>query len=117
MLTSGVVLLHDNGRPHTPVRTRTLQKHFSWELFDHAPYIPDLAPRDYQLFTYLNNWLRSQCFNNEEFIEGVKKWLSSQAGDIFDTGVQKRALPYDKSLNSGSDCVKKLLKYVRIFYT
>jgi hypothetical protein len=53
---------------------------FNWELFDHPPYSPDLAPSDYHLFirTYLKNWLGSQRFNNnQELMEGVKTWLSS----------------------------------------
>jgi hypothetical protein len=42
-------------------------------LFDHPPYSPDLAPSDYDLFTYLKKWLLSQRFNsNEEVMEGVK---------------------------------------------
>jgi transposase len=58
MLTPGVLLLHDNACPHTVARTRSLLKHFNWELFDYPPYNPDLAPSDYHLFTYLKNWLR-----------------------------------------------------------
>jgi peptidoglycan/xylan/chitin deacetylase (PgdA/CDA1 family) len=61
MLISGVVLLHDNARQHTAARTRALLEHFNWELFDHPPYNPDLAPRDCHLFTYPTKWLRSQC--------------------------------------------------------
>jgi histone-lysine N-methyltransferase SETMAR len=73
MLTSGVVLLRDNACPHTTARTRALQGHFNWELFDLPPYSHDLAPSDYHLFTYQKNWLKSQRFNNnEEMIEGVK---------------------------------------------
>jgi transposase len=53
MLTSGVVLLHDNARQHTTTCTWALLQHFNWELFDHAPYSPDLAPSDYHQFTYL----------------------------------------------------------------
>ena len=50
MLTKGVVLLlHDNARPHTAARTNALIKLFDWEIFDHPPYSPDLAPRDYHL--------------------------------------------------------------------
>jgi hypothetical protein len=56
MLTAGEVLLHDNARPHTAVRTPALIDHFNWELFDHPPYSPDPAQRDYNLFTYLKNW-------------------------------------------------------------
>jgi hypothetical protein len=49
-------------------------------LFDHFPYSPDIAASDYHHFTYMKNWLGSQRFNNnEELMEGVKTWLSSQA--------------------------------------
>jgi histone-lysine N-methyltransferase SETMAR len=66
MLTSSVVLLLENACPHTAVHTRALLKHLKWELFDHPPYSPDLTPIDYHMFTYLKNWLGSQCFNNNE---------------------------------------------------
>jgi histone-lysine N-methyltransferase SETMAR len=55
MLTSGVVLLHDSARPHAAARTRALLSYFNWELFDHLPYSPDLAPSDKRLFTRLKN--------------------------------------------------------------
>jgi hypothetical protein len=90
MLTSGIVLLHKNARPQATVRTRALLEHFNWELFDHSPYNPDLAPISSQLFTYLKNWRAPQRFsNNDDLMEGVKTWTSSQAADIFDTGLQK----------------------------
>jgi histone-lysine N-methyltransferase SETMAR len=73
MLTSGVVLLDDNERPHTAARTRALLEHVNWELFDHPPYSPDLAPSEYHLLSYLKTWLGSQQFNNnEESLKGVK---------------------------------------------
>jgi histone-lysine N-methyltransferase SETMAR len=92
MLTSGVVLLHDNVYPHTTSCTQALLDHFNWVLFGHPLYSPDLAPSDHHLFThtYLKNWLRSQDFNNnEELMEGVKTWQSLQAANFFDTGIQK----------------------------
>jgi hypothetical protein len=66
MLTYGVILLHDDVHLHTAVCTRAVLEHFNWELFDHPPYGPDLDPSDYHLFTYLKNWLGSQCFNSNE---------------------------------------------------
>jgi hypothetical protein len=45
-------------------------------------------------------------------MEGVKTWLSSQAADFLDTGIQKLIPWIDKYLNSGGDYVEK---YVRIF--
>jgi transposase len=55
ILTSGVVLLHDNALTHTAARTRALLEQCNWELFDHPPYSPDRALSDYHLFTYLKN--------------------------------------------------------------
>jgi hypothetical protein len=73
MLISGVMIIHDIGRPHTAARTPELLEHFKWELFDFPPYSPDLAPSNCHLFTSLKNWLGLQRFNcNEELMEGVK---------------------------------------------
>jgi hypothetical protein len=80
MLISGVALRHANACLHmsTAAHTQALL-----ELFDEPPYSPDLAQSNYHLFTYLKNWLQSQCFNNNEILmEGVKIWLSSQAADV-----------------------------------
>jgi hypothetical protein len=105
MLSSGVVLLSDVARRYTAVRIRALLRYFNWELFDHPPHSPDLTPRDYHLLTYLKNWVAPQCFNsNEGLLEGVKKWLSSEATEFFDTCVQNR-IPLCKCLNFGGDYV------------
>jgi hypothetical protein len=80
MLTYGVVLLHDNARPHAVACSRALLEHFNWELFDHPLYGLDFAPNDYRLFTYLKNWLGSQHLNNNELMESVKMWLISPTG-------------------------------------
>jgi transposase len=79
MPTSGAVLLNDNARPHTAACTRALLEHLNWGLFDHPPYSPDLAPSDYHVSAYLKNWLRSQRFNSNELLLGIKTCLSSQA--------------------------------------
>jgi hypothetical protein len=46
MLTKDIVLLHENVRPHTAACTNALIKLFNWDIFDHPPYTPDLAPSD-----------------------------------------------------------------------
>jgi transposase len=103
MLTYSVVLLLNNAGPHTVARTQTLLEHFNWQLLDHHPYSPDLAPSEYHLFTYLKILLVSKRFsNNEELMKDVKTWLISQAAEFFDTGIQKLIPRYDKCLNSGS---------------
>jgi hypothetical protein len=89
MLAPSTVLHHDNAHLHAAACTGALLEHFNWELYDHPPYILDIASNDYHLFTYLKNWLRSQHFNNsEQLMEGIKTWLNSQAADFFDTSIQ-----------------------------
>jgi hypothetical protein len=100
------MLLHDNAHPHTAAYTPALQEHFNWELFDRPPYSPDLAPSDYHMFTYLNIWLGPQRFNNNEEMDGVETWLSSQAADFFDIGIQKLIPRYDKCLNSAATMLR-----------
>jgi hypothetical protein len=39
-------------------------------------------------------------------MEGGKMWLSSQAEDFFDTGIQKLVPRYDKFFNSGGAYVE-----------
>jgi hypothetical protein len=90
------------------IKLLTLLKHFDWELFDHPPYNPDPTQRDFHLFIFLKNWLKSQRFSsNEELMEVVNTCLSSQATDFFDTGIQKLIPRYDKCLNSGGDYAEK----------
>jgi hypothetical protein len=74
-------------------------------MFDHPPYSPYLAPRDYHLLNYLKNCLGSHN-NNEDLMEDVKTWLSSMAADFFDTGIHKHFSRY-KCLSSGGDYVEK----------
>jgi histone-lysine N-methyltransferase SETMAR len=56
LMSSGVVLLHDNVRTHTAVHTIQLQKQFQWELFNHLLYSPDLVPSDFHLFLHLRTF-------------------------------------------------------------
>jgi hypothetical protein len=106
MLRSSVLLLHDNAHPHTTAHTRPLLEHFIWELFDHLPYSPDLAPSDYHLCTYLKKSFRSQRFNSNEELTGMYQNMAKLT-DFFDTGIQNPILRYDKCLNSGGDFVEK----------
>jgi hypothetical protein len=73
MLTPSIVLLHDNVRQHTATRTQALLEYFNLELSDNRPYSPDVSVSDCRQFTYLENWMGSQCFsNNEMLMECVK---------------------------------------------
>jgi hypothetical protein len=73
MLTSGVVLLHDNVHLHTTTRTE-----HCWSIST-GSCLTTLLTELISLppLTYLKNWFWSQHFNNNELIEGFKMWLTS----------------------------------------
>ena len=50
MLSDGVILLHDNTRPHTANLVRDKLQRFDWETLQHPPYSPDLFPCDFNIF-------------------------------------------------------------------
>ncbi|KAJ4452219.1 hypothetical protein ANN_03737 [Periplaneta americana] len=112
MLIAEVVLLHDNARPHTARRTAAALTEFGWELFDHPPYSPDLAPSDFHVFLHLRKFLSSgeHFGNDEELKTSVTRWFHSQAAEFYDRGIQKLIPRYDKYLNS--DGGNKLLNLI-----
>jgi len=113
ILGKGVVLLHHNARPHTAARTNALLQPFNWEIFDHPPYSPELAPSDYHLFSKMQVWLATQRFHtNEELMDGVKTWPHNLAAPFYDDGLQKLVPRYDKCRNVGGNCVEKCCSYV-----
>ena len=53
-----IVVLHDNGRPHTARQTEALPyEQFHWDIFEHPPYSSDLAPSDFFLFPKMEHLL------------------------------------------------------------
>ena len=54
-----------------------------WEVLQHPPYSPDLAPTDYHLFRSLSNQMSGITFTNDE---DLKNWLTnyfeSRPGDF-----------------------------------
>ncbi|GFT58728.1 mariner Mos1 transposase [Trichonephila clavipes] len=79
-LTSKILLLHDNVRPHTANCTQELLNLFKWEVFPHPPYSPYLAPSDFHLFLRMKNWLATQRFDGDKGLRvRVTEWLRWQA--------------------------------------
>lgn len=108
MLSTGIVLLHDNARPHTAGATQTKIQKFGWEQFDHPPYSPDLAPSDYHLFLNLKRELGGKRFGSDEEVKNaVQSRLLTLAGNFYEEGIGKLVSRYDKCLNNGGNYVEK----------
>jgi len=107
MLSRGVCLLHDNTWPHSRQVTALLEK-FKWDILDHPPYSPDLAPSDFHLFLHLKKHLAGKKFDNDdELQEEVMTWFKGQAPDFNDSGIQKLVPRLNKCLDNAGDYVEK----------
>ncbi|GFW93904.1 uncharacterized protein TNCV_4221831 [Trichonephila clavipes] len=71
MLSKGVLLLQDNAKSYTSRTTRELIDPFGWEVLDHAPCSPDLAPSDFRLFQYLKQSHGGKRFSDNEKVKAA----------------------------------------------
>jgi histone-lysine N-methyltransferase SETMAR len=58
----GVLLHHDNARPHRARATQERMQELQWELLEHPPCKQDLAPSDFHLFGPLKKTAWWQTF-------------------------------------------------------
>ncbi|GBM26652.1 Histone-lysine N-methyltransferase SETMAR [Araneus ventricosus] len=108
MLSGGIVLVHDNSRPHTALKLKNCWINLNGVIFDHPPYIPDLAPSDFHLFRKLKDFLGCKRFGSDEQLENaITTWLNELAADEYNIGILKIADRYDKCLNVGGDYAEK----------
>ena len=87
MLSSGIVLLHDNARPHTTDATKRLVKRFRWEVFDH----PQSSARTWLSVIFISffvwNGRRKTTFWHNELQISVENWLKAQAAGFYGEGI------------------------------
>jgi histone-lysine N-methyltransferase SETMAR len=108
LLTRGVILLHDNARPHTAHLTVETINNLGFELLPHPPYSPDLAPSDYHLFGPMKKTLGGQKFASDMAAQtAVHQWIEQQPTSFFATGIEKLVPRWDKCLNALGGYVEK----------
>jgi len=85
----GVLLHHDNARPH--IARLTIQKigELGYEVMPHPAYSPDMAPSDYHLFRSLYHHLKENIFNTEEEVrKGIASFIASKQPEFFKRGIE-----------------------------
>jgi histone-lysine N-methyltransferase SETMAR len=106
-LARGVLLHHDNARPHTARATQERIQELQRELTEHPPYSPDLAPSDFHLFGPLNNQPGGKRFADEEVETEVRKWLRQQSKDFYAAGFDTLVKRWDKCIIVGGGYIEK----------
>ena len=89
-LSRGVLLQHDNARPHVSKQTKETIHRLGFECVPHPPYSPDLAPSDYWLFGEMKRPLRGKRFTAFKDLEReINQWVKGTPPDFYATGIGK----------------------------
>ncbi len=100
----GVLLLHDNARPHIASLTNQKLKEVGWEILPHPPYSPDISPSDYHLFLSMSNFLRDKRYSNEtELKSDIESFFESKDASFFHRGIFSLAERWQRIVDSYGD--------------
>ena len=66
LLSTGVLLQHDNARPHTAHSTAATIQDLSFECLPNPPYSPDLAPSAFHVFGPVKEVMGGKSFRSDE---------------------------------------------------
>jgi len=84
LLSSGVLLQHDNARPHTAHTTVATITDLHFECPPQPPYSPDLAPSDFYMFGPLKEAMGGKKFRSDEEVRhAVHEWLRGLKKEFF----------------------------------
>jgi histone-lysine N-methyltransferase SETMAR len=102
-----VLLLHDNARPHTNLRTREAIAKMGWTVLPHPAHSPDLAPSNYHLFGPVKNVLCKRHFaDDNELKRSFHDVFRSQGREFHNTGKKYLTQCWQKCVENDGDFVK-----------
>ena len=83
MVTKPVLFLHDNAPAHRALVTQKKLAYMGYQYLDHAPYSPDLATSDCNLFPGLKKQKVHHFSSDAEVIVAAKTWFDGQYSEFF----------------------------------
>jgi histone-lysine N-methyltransferase SETMAR len=79
-----------------------------YELLEHAPYSPDLAPSDFYLFLKLKLFLAGQRFSsNQEATAAVEGYFADLTKNHYRNGIMVLEHRWNKCINLNGEYVEK----------
>jgi histone-lysine N-methyltransferase SETMAR len=63
---TGVLIFHDDARPHASGAVSEILDKYGWQVLSHPPYGPDMSPSDFDLFQKLKKPFRGKRFRSTE---------------------------------------------------
>ena len=100
--------LQDNAPIHKSAATLRVMDEIGFDLLDHSPYSPDLAPSDFYIFRHMKKRLRGKHFENaDDLREEVNSFLHEQSSDFFKNAFSELIVRWQKCVNVNGSYVEK----------
>lgn len=108
LLTKGVLLLHDNAPAHKSKLGVAALAECEFEILNHPPYSPDLAPSDYFLLPKLKKKLRGRRFEDEDGVKSaVEGYFATQSEEFFFSGIELLLKRSEKCVGTKGEYIEK----------
>jgi len=109
LLENGVLILHDNARPHIGKVVRELLDRYNWEVLPHPPYSPDMSPPDFDLFPKLKiNMCGVRFCTLEDLSASVTQCVKQLDCSTDLTGIMDLPKRWDAVIRQKGDCTEGL---------
>jgi len=107
-LRRGVLFHQDNAPAHTSRQALAAIQNSGFELLQHPPHSPDLAPSDYYLFTQLKEFMNGRKFTDyKDVICAANDRLEGQDEQFFRNGIRALEKRWNKRISVAGDYVEK----------
>lgn len=102
----GVILLHDNGKPHVSKLTQQKIEQLGWEVLSHPSWSPDLAPSNYHLFRYLRHHLCNKHYEDSDEIKAdLTDFFELQSASFYKRGIELLPARWAKVVENNGDYI------------
>ena len=95
-LSRGVLLQHDNARPHVSSKTVAVIRDFGFECLHHPLYCLDLAPSDYRLFGEMKRHFERRFRDFKGLDCQIKKWGKGTPKEFYVIEIEKLPEPWKR---------------------
>jgi histone-lysine N-methyltransferase SETMAR len=103
-----IIFHQDNAPAHKSALTISKLTELKYELLEHPPYSPDLAPSDFHLFPNLKKSLRGKRFSsNEEVIAAIEGYFEGLPENHFSTGIHELENRWNKCIELKGDYIEE----------
>ena len=107
-LTKGVLFHQDNAPVHKSVVAMATLHDCGFELIQHPPYSPDLAPSDFHLFPNMKKDLAGKRYHSDDdVISAVTDFFDDKDETFYKSGIQALQHRWQKCVDRNGDYVEK----------